>query len=139
MAWGIVYYATEDGDVPGEVFLDSCPKTVDAKINAVLEAVRDAPPPAFSGGGKWEAMHGDMAGYYEVRVMGPGHRHYRLFFRLENGTPEELRERGFSEPQIAVITGLVKRNATLFTSGEYKKVRKLGDDYLSTLPRPVAT
>jgi len=30
-----------------------------------------APPPRFSGGGKWEAMHGDMAGYYEVRATGP--------------------------------------------------------------------
>lgn len=25
---------------------------------AVLKAVADAPPPQFSGGGKWEAMHG---------------------------------------------------------------------------------
>jgi len=29
---------------------------------AVLSAVADAPPPAFSGGGKWEAMHDEMAG-----------------------------------------------------------------------------
>lgn len=43
-------------------------------FNAVLEAVRAAPPPAFSGGGKREAMHGTMAGYYEIRVTGPGRR-----------------------------------------------------------------
>lgn len=29
----------------------------------VLDAVRAAPPPAFSGGGKWEAMHGTMSRY----------------------------------------------------------------------------
>jgi hypothetical protein len=29
---------------------------------AVLEAVRAAPPPQFSGGGKWKAMHGSMGG-----------------------------------------------------------------------------
>jgi len=34
----------------------------------VLEAVTTAPPPSFSGGGKWEAMHDDMAGYFEVMV-----------------------------------------------------------------------
>jgi hypothetical protein len=59
--------------------------------------------------------------------------------RLDNGSPEELRQRGFSEPQIVVITGLVKPNATLFTGNAYKKVRKLGDDYLSTLPRRIAS
>jgi hypothetical protein len=44
---------------------------VQATIKAVLIAVAAAPPPAFSGGGKWEAMHGDMAGYFELRVDGP--------------------------------------------------------------------
>lgn len=52
-----MYYEDPKGDVPGERFLDACPAKVDATFNAVLEAVRAAPPPAFSGGGKWEAMH----------------------------------------------------------------------------------
>jgi hypothetical protein len=30
-------------------------------------AVAAAPPPQFSRGGKWEAMHGDMTGYCEIR------------------------------------------------------------------------
>jgi len=63
MEWGIVYYATAKGEVPAEAFLDACPRNVDATFNAVLEAVRAAPPPAFSGGGRWEAMHGAMAGF----------------------------------------------------------------------------
>ena len=63
MAWGIVYYRTADDRVPAERFLDSCPSKVEATILAVLEAVRAAPPPAFSGGGKWEAMRGAMGGY----------------------------------------------------------------------------
>ncbi len=48
-----------------------CPTNVRATIFAVLDAVADAPPPRFSGGGMWEAMHGDMAGFYEVRKQGP--------------------------------------------------------------------
>ena len=52
-------------------------------IVAVVKAVADAPPPAFSGGGKWEAMHGEMSGFYEVRVDGPKRRHCRLFCFLE--------------------------------------------------------
>lgn len=84
MAWGIVYYRTGHGVVPAEAFLDSCPAKVEATIMAVLEAVRAAPPPTFSGGGKWEAMHGAMGGYYEIRVTGPGRKHYRLFCLLDN-------------------------------------------------------
>lgn len=139
MEWGIVFYADATGAVPANAFLDQCPAKVAATFIAVLDAVRAAPPPAFSGGGKWEAMHGTMAGYYEIRVTGPGRRHYRLFCLLENGTPQELAERGFDGPQIVVVSGMVKPNAALFSDREYKKnVRDLGADYLSRLPRPIA-
>jgi len=139
MEWGVVYYRATDGRVPAEAFLDSCPTKVEATILAVLQAVRAAPPPTFSGGGKWEAMHGTMAGYYEIRVTGPGRRHYRLFCLLDNGTERELAERGFERPQIAVVNGMVKQHMTEFSDGDYRKhVRDLGDRYLGTLPRPIA-
>jgi hypothetical protein len=89
--WGIAYYQAPDQSIPGGAFLSSCPTKVAANLLAVLAAVRAAPPPAFSGGGKWEAMRGTMAGYYEIRGTGPGRMHYRLFCRLENGTPDELK------------------------------------------------
>lgn len=54
--------------VPAMEFLASLPANTAAEFHAILNAVAKAPPPAFSGGGKWEAMHGDMAGIYEVRV-----------------------------------------------------------------------
>jgi Txe/YoeB family toxin of Txe-Axe toxin-antitoxin module len=140
MSWGVVYYRTSTGRVPAEVFLDACPAKVEATILAVLEAVRAAPPPAFSGGGKWEAMHGTMSGYYEIRVTGPGRRHYRLFCLLDNGSDEDLAARGFTAPQIAVINGMVKDHMTEFADPEYRRnVRDLGDDYLGTLPRRIVT
>ncbi|MDQ6806213.1 MAG: hypothetical protein M3065_14915 [Actinomycetota bacterium] len=135
MQWGVAYYQAPDRTIPAADFLDSCPTKVDANFAAVLEAVRSAPPPAFSGGGKWEAMHG----YYEIRGTGPGRMHYRLFCRLENGTPDQLKSPGFDRAHIVVINGMFKQNAELFTDAEYKKhVRALGDDYLSRTPRPVA-
>jgi Txe/YoeB family toxin of Txe-Axe toxin-antitoxin module len=140
MSWGIVYYKAGDGTVPADQFLESCPDKVEATILAVLEAVREAPPPQFSGGGKWEAMHGNMGGYYEIRVTGPARAQYRLFCRLENGTAEELAARGLNRPQIAVITGMCKPNRSLFTDRVYKtNVRALGDNYLATLPRRIAS
>jgi hypothetical protein len=55
LPWSIVYYQARDGTVPALEFLDGCPGTVDAQFAAVLDAVAAAPPPRFSGGGKWEA------------------------------------------------------------------------------------
>ncbi|HEX5527511.1 MAG TPA: hypothetical protein VFX44_10005 [Solirubrobacterales bacterium] len=139
MEWGILYHLTEDGGVPAEEFLDACPAKIDARFNAVLEAVRQAPPPQFSGGGYWEAMHGEMGGYYEIRLTGPGRRQYRLFCILDNGNAIELRSRGFDRPQIAVITGMVKESGRKFSKRDYVKVRKLGTEYLGRLPRRIAT
>jgi Txe/YoeB family toxin of Txe-Axe toxin-antitoxin module len=139
VSWGVVYYKDAAGNVPADDFLGDCPDKVEATILAVLEIVRDAPPPQFSGGGKWEAMHGSMGGYYEIRVTGPGRAQYRLFCILDNGTPAQLAARGFHEPKIAVITGVVKPTRTVLSDPEYKKyVRDLGDRYLATLPRPIA-
>src|SRR6266567_2420280 len=113
--WAILYYQAADGSVPALGFLDACPGKIDAGFTAVLEAVRAAPPPQFSGGGKWEAMHGSMGGYHEIRVTGRGRTHYRLFCKLDNGTPRELAARGFDRPQIAVINGMYKPHRTEFS------------------------
>jgi hypothetical protein len=137
--WGVAYYRAADETVPADEFLDGCPSKVAAKLLAVLEVVRRAPPPAFSGGGKWEAMHGTMGGYYEIRCTGPGREHFRLFCRLENGTDDELGVRGFDRPHIVVINGMRKPNARLFSDAEYRKhVRDLGDAYLGDTPRRIA-
>ena len=73
MSWGIVHYKARDGSVPAEAFLDACPLKVEVTILAVLEAVRQAPPPQFSGGGKWEAMHGTMSGCYRMSSTASRH------------------------------------------------------------------
>jgi hypothetical protein len=139
MQWGIAHYRDSNGLVLGAEFLTSCPTKVAANFFAVLEAVGAAPPFGFSGGGKWEAMHGTMAGYYEIHGTGPGRIHYRLFCVLENGTAEDLKTLGFDRPQIGVINGMSKSSASLFTDQEYRKtIRALGDNYLAQIPRPVA-
>ncbi len=73
--WLIYFFQRHSADdrgesVPGREFLDACPTKVRATMLAVLGAVADAPPPKFSGGGYWEVMRDEMAGYYEVRVNG---------------------------------------------------------------------
>jgi hypothetical protein len=131
--WDVVYYRNAAGTVPAVDFLETCPVAVEARMLAVLDAVAAAPPPRFSGGGYWEAMHGDMAGHYEVRVTGPGREQFRLFCLLDRDGP------GLPGPAIAVITGLRKPWRTVFTEADYLRVRSLGDDYRQCDPRRIAT
>jgi hypothetical protein len=138
VAWDVIYYASADGSAPAIDFLDGCPAKVAANLLAVLEAVAEAPPPQYSGGGKWEAMHGSMGGYYEVRTTGPGRGQFRLFCVLENAHDDELVRRGLDRPAIAVITGMRKAWRTTFGERDYRAVRKLGDDHQANFPRRIA-
>lgn len=128
-------HADDDVDetVPGQVFLDSCPDKVSAQMVAVLRAVAEAPPPAFSGGGKWEAMHDEMSGYYEVRVDGSQRKHYRVFCLLER----DGAQLGLGGPSIVLIDGREKAFLTELRKEDYAAVKKLGDEYRRRKPRSV--
>jgi len=132
----IVYFRRHTSDdpmqaCPGQAFLDSCPPGVRAKFRAVLIAVATAPPKRFAGGGYWEAMKGDMAGWFEVRVDGPKRHHYRLFCRLDYEAKDA------SRPLLVMITGLDKPFRTELSNADYARVRKLGNEYLKRNPRSI--
>jgi Txe/YoeB family toxin of Txe-Axe toxin-antitoxin module len=125
--WQIHFFqraAADDSDrrVPAMDFLESVLPGVAAEIHAVLDAVATAPPPSFSGGGKWEAMHGDMAGYYEVRVQGGGMNH-RLFCVLER----DANDLGGSS--IVCIDGLSKPQRTAAHPRDYQRVKRYGAEF----------
>jgi hypothetical protein len=139
VAWRIEYYEHGNGSIPAADFLGGCPAKIDARFNAVLDAVAAAPPPKFSGGGKWEAMHGTMGGYYEIRLTGPGREQFRLFCLLENAAPPELRYRGLKGPSVVVINGMRKLHRTTFTDRDYRKhVRSFGEEHRANIPRRLA-
>ena len=123
-----------DESVPGRAFLDQIPEKVAARMVAVLRAVAAAPPPSYSGGGYWEAMHGEMAGTYEVRVDGqPKRTHYRLFCLLERDGASV----GLDGPSVVVIAGKKKPFRTLLSKADYRDVLRLGDEFRSRKPRSV--
>jgi hypothetical protein len=138
-AWDVVYYRQADGQTPAIDFLDGCPVKLQARFDAVLDDVAAAPPPRYSGGGRWESMHGDMGDFYEVRLGGPNREQFRLFCILDNGSPQQLGERGLTRPAIAVIAGIRKAFMTVFDARDYAAVRRLGDDYRAQLPRRIRT
>lgn len=124
--------------IPGRDFIKSCPVTVRAKFAAILVAVAAAPPYRFAGGGYWEAMHGDMAGWSEVRADGPkpgrgrGRHHYRLYCLLDYNA------KGVDRPLLVVVTGMDKAVHTTLSPADYRAVRQLGVEYLARNPRSIA-
>ena len=134
--WAVAFYRRHrDEDrgqsVPGAEFLEACPTGVRADLAAIVKAVADAPPMKFAGGGQWQAMHGDMAGYYEARTRGPRKRLYRLFCLLERDAP------GLPGPSLVIITGMDKPNESAFSEVDYRRVRRLGDEYRGRTPRSI--
>lgn len=132
----VVYFRRHRDDdptesIPGRDALDSYPAKVRALIRAVLVAVAAAPPKRFAGGGYWEAMKGDMVGWFEVRVDGSKRHHYRLFCRLDYEAV------GGRKPLLVVIAGKDKPFRTVLTDADYADVRRLGAEYLSRNPRSV--
>ena len=134
----IVYFRRHVADdpttpTPGQAFLAACPEKVRATMRAVLIAVAAAPPKRFAGGGYWEAMHGGMTGWFEVRVDGPPRRtHYRLFCLLDY----EASSGG--NPLLVIVDGRAKAFRTTLSSRDYEAVRRLGNEYRARQPRSVA-
>lgn len=134
--WSIAFFRRHRVDdrteaVPGAEFLEACPAGVRANLVAIVKAVAEAPPPRFAGGLQWQAMHGDMAGFYEARAMGPGKRLYRVFCILEREAE------GLPGPSLVIITGLDKTNETAFSKADYRRVRELGEEYRARSPRSI--
>lgn len=100
-------------------------------MRAVLGEVAASPPKRFAGGGYWEAMKGEMAGWFEVRVDGPKRHHYRLFCLLDYDAQNG------SKPLLVVITGWDKPFRTVLSAADYAGVRRLGEEYLRRNPRSI--
>lgn len=118
--------------VPGRDALNSYPTGVRAKMRAVLVAVAAAPPKRFAGGGYWESMRSGMAGWFELRVDGPGRHHYRLYCLLDY---EAL---GPTKPLLVVIAGRDKPFRTTLTDRDYAQISALGQEYRARNPRSLA-
>ena len=110
--------------VPAAAFLDTLADKVVSEIHAVLDAVASAPPAAFSGGGKWEAMHDEMSGFYEVRVQGGGKNH-RLFCLLERHADD------LGGPSIILIDGLSKPRRSAANPKDYRRAVRMRAEFVA--------
>jgi hypothetical protein len=128
----IVYFAGPmSGNMPTpRKFFNALPAKVQAKLSSILIAVAAAPPGRFAGGGYWEAMHGAMSGFYEIRADFQ-RTHYRLICLLDY---EAI---GPSVPLLVIVAGLSKPVGTTIKPEVYAHVKSAGLRYLSVNPRAI--
>jgi hypothetical protein len=124
-AWLIHFFQRHARDdearsVPAIDFLEQVP----IKVRAEMQAVAEAPPPTFSGGGKWEVMHDDMAGFYEVRVRGADRRNHRIFCILERDAAD------LGGSSIVVIDGLSKPVRQAADPRDYRRAQRYRAEFL---------
>jgi hypothetical protein len=130
--WRVHFFRRHRDDDPSESvptidFFETLSTGVVAEINAVLDAVAEAPPPAFSGGGKWEVMDRDMAGFYEVRVSGNGKDGRRMNHRLLCLLVRDVPALGGAS--IVCIGGLSKPLRSAARPRDYQQIRRFADEF----------
>ena len=134
--WNVVFFQRHRNDdpdesVPGMVYLNECPDSIQQEMFAILHAVADASPPSFRNSNVWTAMNGKMAGWYGARKKGLKLL-YRVFCLVERSAG------GLPGPSVVVVTGMTKKNETAFSEEDYARVRALGDEYKRRTPRNIA-
>lgn len=129
----LVFYVDSDsGRSPGKEYLNTLPIPSRVKALRLLFMIADFPPTKFPGGGFWEAMHGSMAGWFELRLSAGRSLHHRIFCLLD-------KNHGSSNTNLlVVITGLTKKSGEVFTKKQYAEVDHLGHQYLDSTPRVFA-
>jgi hypothetical protein len=130
--WRIHFFQRHSADdpdrsVPTLGFFDTVSPTVAAAFQAILEAVAIAPPPAFSGGGKWEAMHGEMAGFYEAPTSGGDASGRQMNHRLLCLLVRDMEELG--GPSIVALGGFSKPVRSPANRRDYEKIRRYAAEF----------
>jgi hypothetical protein len=96
-------------------------------MRAALIAVATAPPKRFAGSGSWEAMKGEMTGWFGPPVDGAGRHHYRFSCLLDYDAE------GVDKPLFVLIDGRDKPFRTTLSAADYAAVHKLGDEYANAI------
>lgn len=91
-----------------------------AKFYAIVTAVRSSPLGTFSGGGYWEAMHGEMSGLFEIRFRGKRPWLNRFFCTV-------IKDLG----KITILAGVRKKDGEAIRLKTYAEIRLLSDELTS--------
>jgi hypothetical protein len=71
-------------------------------------------------------MRGDLQGIFEIRFVGPGRRHHRVFCVIEKSKSDANQE------SLVLLDGDSKRNGELLDRDRYQRIAQIRDEYLNS-------
>lgn len=118
-------HSRPDGSVPFADYWVALDPRLKRRARSIVVAILATGPRRFAVGPNWQPMAGNLAGSFEIRFVGPGRMHHRIFCliqRLENSEAAD---------GLVLLYGAEKPNATLFAASVYGFVAELIDERLS--------
>lgn len=113
-----------DGTEPGWDFLMRVEPRVRDKLVVLLNAITKDQRLASKPSGYWKPMRAGLTGVWELRCVGPGRTHYRLFVLIDR-----VARGNEAEPHFVVLAGAKKANAKLLPESFYLEIEALTTDY----------
>lgn len=120
----IELHTRPDGSVPFSDYWDRLDPRLKRRARSIVFAILATGPRRFTIGPNWQPMSGALAGSYEIRFVGPGRMHHRIFCLIRQFEESEQTE------GLVLIYGAEKPNATLFATSVYSFVAELIDERL---------
>jgi hypothetical protein len=108
------------GRTPFFEYFDQLSPTLQVKLRAIIAAILITGPSSFRTCAYWKPMRGELVGIHEIRFIGPGRIHHRVFCVISKS------DGGESNETLVLLDGAFKRNGELLTRARY---RQLADIY----------
>lgn len=120
----VVFLKLRNGLEPAKEFLLNIDPRIATRLASLLDYIANSAPGELRPSANWLPLRGTLAGLWEVRCVGPGRIHYRLFVLLDRiaaGTE--------SNPVFVILDGKSKFNGTLLPRGVYRELEEMVDLY----------
>ena len=120
----VVVFSTETGSSPFFDYFDTLQPKLQVRLRAIIAAILVTGPSRFRPCANWLPMRGDLQGLFEIRFVGPGRRHHRVFCVIEKSkSGDEI---------LVLLDGDSKANGELFDLERYQRLTQIRDDYLNS-------
>lgn len=116
-----------NGERPAETFLDRIDERISDRLTKLIEHLAQTHRTARPSG-SWKPMRDALAGVWEVRCVGPGRTHYRLFVLIDR-----VAQGSEDRPHFVLLDGAKKANGSLLPSSFYRQLEELTTAYWISL------
>lgn len=107
------------GRTPFFEYFDQLSPTLQVKLRAIIAAILITGPSSFRTCAYWKPMRGELVGLHEIRFIGPGRIHHRVFCVISKPDGSKSHE------TLVLLDGALKKNGQLLTRARYRQLANI--------------